>query len=407
MKIKLVTNHPSERLLWQHRIMNCQPPEAIEWLTDDDAGPEKIIWIISDEAGLRAYDQAQFHKRRMKVSSFVILAEAFKGVVEEKAYQETVNKMELSAEALLCEADYTPGVLRQCLFKPASKPDSVGLNWWRRRSLPSALLNKSISWAKKPQHVKLCVSGPAALAYELGAMFSLQTDCHVLVIDLDRLTPTADLYTGVKAILEGQYEFFNRATATGLNVLLDCAKKGNLQKEVFSKCTQTVKGYEQLHVLSGVYQLADYEYYRAEDIKMIVERASGYYDVILMRTNGFIYDGFTLMAQKLADLIITGLEPDIAMVRAYRQTVHLLKEKQGIPLSAQYWVLAEMRKASAIEIAFYENLAGSNCMGRIPYFLERQRCTATGEYYLSRYEHQLIADYRGLMQAIEKAMVVV
>ena len=403
MKIKLVTHSASERLLWQHRIMNCQPPEGIAWVAEELAPNDKLVWIISDETSLKAYQQTLLNEHWGKVSTLVIVVDAYKVAVSDKDYLESLESLKFSTDVLLLEADYEPGVLRQCLFKPMGRIDVSGKR--PRLSLRNVLSGNHKGWSGKFQHIKVCVSGPAPLAYELGAMYALQPDCHVLVLDLDRFAPTADIYTGVKAILDGQYEFFNKASATGLNVLLDCAKKGNLQKEVFSKCTQTVKGFERLHILTGVYQLADYEYYRAEDIKAIIERAAGYYDVILMKTNGFIYDGFTLMAQKLADLIITGLEPDIGAIRAYRQTVQLLKEKQGIPLSAQHWVLVETQKTTAVDMAFYENLAGSSCMGRIPKLVERQNCTATGVYYLSGVERQLSTDYKHLMRAMEKVGV--
>lgn len=405
MKIRLVTENASERLLWQHRIMNCQPPEPIEWVTEAAKNKDKLVWLISSEQSLSAYYQARANGDCNKISTLVIVTDAYKVVADDANYKAAIGNLKQAAEVLLCEADFEPGLLRQGLFKPCNPLNWPTVNWKRSWIKSNAFPKGQSAWGCKPQHVKLCVSGPAALAYELGAVYAMRPDCHVLVIDLDRFTPTADLYTGVKSILESPYAFFNKASATGLNVILDCAKKGNLQKDIFSKCAQRVKGFERLHVLTGVYQLADYEYYRAEDIKAIIERAAGYYDVILMRTNSFIYDGFTLMAQKLADLVLTGLEPDIGAFRAYRQSTHLLKEKQGIPLTAQRWVLAETHKISSSEVAFYEQLAGSDCMGRIPYLVERQHCAATGSGYLKRVERQLVNAYKPVLQAIEKVGV--
>lgn len=402
MKLNLRTANASERLFWQHRINDCHPPVPIEWVYGWEEKSDKVIWVIStDEAYETLINSLEESPQSRQVA--IIVTEEWQFKKSSDDFHTYIEALKAVSTELILESEYEPQQLYQCLFKPRSRDRQERLftsakKMWEKQSLVKRREREVVQ-----PRLKLCVFGEAALAYELGAVFSMQEGCRVLLMDLDRLQPTADVYVGVKPIVEGHYDFFSKTSATGLNVLLDCAKKGSLHGEIFSKCTQAVKGYNRFEVLTGVYQQGDYEYYRAEDLKPIVERAAGYYDVILLKTNSFLYDGFTLMAMKLADEIVAGLEPDIANIRAYRQMVQLLKEKQDVSLERQFWVLFEDKKVKQLESGFFESLAGRTCIGKIPVLEARSNCRATGNNYLKDSKDGLKKAYQPVVKALLKA----
>lgn len=269
-----------------------------------------------------------------------------------------------------------------------------------------------LPWKRKKADVsgerlrmKLCISGHSALAYEMAAALAEFPDRQVLLMDLDRFAPSADLYAGVKPFVNQPYDFFTKVSATGLNILLDCGKKGQVHREAFLKCSQTVKGFSNLHVLTGVYQLGDYEYYKSEDLASLVDLAAGYYDVIVLKTNCYPYDGFTLMAMAKSDYILTGLKPSVEEVRAHKQLTDLLWEKQNISRERQGWVAFESGQADALERRFLTSLNEEGFIGWVPELEARLRCERTGSSYLKQSRERLEEIYQPMIARIGERLV--
>lgn len=415
MKIKLMAAQANERLIWQQRILQYQHLESIEWVSEEVwMGCDKQVWILTTPEDIATLKRYQAEGKLVGPTVLIFSLEWERQLSAEERSRWYAQCL-LIGDELLLESEYDVEMFYRRLFKPRRKQEQklsepiVAMQGEREQTellvekVPSNSDNTSVwsarkfRWGSKIKagssgdaslpRFKLCVYGHEALAYELAAVIAAEKGQRVLVIDLDRLTPTADVYLGVSPLLKKPYDFFTKVSATGLNVLLDCSKKGQVQREVFSRCTQPVSGFSNCEVLTGVYQLSDYEYYKAEDVMGLVDKAAGYYDVVILRTNAYLYDGFTMMAMKVSDAILAGLNPAIDQIRGHRQLVALLKDKQQITVDKQCWIMFEDHPLSALESGFLETLSMGTYLGKVPKLAARQKCQATGEPYLkSQYE---------------------
>ncbi len=185
-----------------------------------------------------------------------------------------------------------------------------------------------------------------------------------------------------------------------MNILLDCMKKRELGREAFRLCTQKTKGYPNLHILTGVYKLEDYEYYKFEELKMLIDSASLYYDVVLLRTNSFPYDGFTLNGFLMSDWILCGIDATIENVRYNRQLIQLMDNKQKIPMEKQLWTLFESPAMQGLEKNFLIEMGLGTYCGSIPYSEKRDKCQRVGEGYLGKQSRELEAAYLPIIKMI-------
>lgn len=281
-----------------------------------------------------------------------------------------------------------------------------GLGFRKKLNFQQPVVSELPVSNKTLPRLKLCLFGNPSVAYEIGAVLASYYNQQVLLMDLDRLSPSADLYTGVNVTVKVQYDFFTKTSATGLNILFDCLKKGELHREAFIKASQRVKGIDGFNILTGSYQLSDFEYYRSEDLVKLVDRAAGYYDVIIMRTNGFPYDGFTLKAFAMADYIVGVLNTEIHEIRAYRQMVELLNEKQKIRLDKHFWLSHESKPIDPLENSFFQSLAGTPWIGSTDELEARTRCSRTGKGYLKSELKQLISMYIPLIDKIYRKVMI-
>lgn len=432
MRIKLIAEMASDRLLWQHRILYYQKEVSFRLLSEEQGlisdQENVVIWIISTYS---EYEKVLSftEKNNYKGNLLLVLSLALERKMTSNAFDDFKERCAACADEILLESDYSLEVLFQRLFKPRTKQQQmmekvhlplldeetvlicqdtnesratfmrqVQSKW---RLLKNRTPEKTLTKKSFPR-MKLCVYGNSALAYELAAVIASGEDLQVLVMDLDRLAPSADVFMGVKPLLPQVYDFFTKVSATGLNVLLDCAKKGAIQRETFSKCTQALKGFPSCHVLTGVYQMTDYEYYKAEDLSLLIDKAGNYYDVVILKTNEYPYDSFTLMAMHMADIILSGLEPAIEQIRAHHQLIVLLQEKQRISIEKQAWVVFEDYPLGALDIGFIESLTRGNYLGNISKLAERQKCALTGEGYLKKKYASLNQVYTPLLKRIQQ-----
>lgn len=442
MELLLISNQPSNRLIWQNRILaftevipfNLKIGSNIE----DPSTLFDAIILVLDDPHLSGDLLLSMLQTSMKKASHVVCIICESPGSDFLQFQQIVKEQGCH---FIWERQFNPSAFYQMLFKPRRilEEDRRGpssaevtevispLSEMGENDLPQTKVGKifktwgtenlkgkifggktkpmdGINSVKTLPRLKICLLGEAYSIYELGAVLADYYNQQVLVLDLDRLMPSADLYTGVKATVNVQYDFFSKTSATGINILFDCLKKGELHREAFQKASQRVKGIEGYHILTGSYQMNDFEYYRSEDLAKLVDRAAGYYDVILMKTNGFPYDGFTLKAFALSDYIVAALNLEIHHLRAYRQMVELLDDKQNIKVSKHFWMSCNAQPLDPIENSFFESLAGTQWLGPVRQLQARDECGRTGKNYLKSSMSQLIPIYTPLIDKLYRSV---
>lgn len=427
MYIAIIAEQPSNRLLWQYRVKQFQESlhYEIEILSNQEATGRSDVeaWLVVLDQGteeevlqrIKAHEDLASHVVFILPQNLMVSEEWLEAILDERsvycfleknydkeAFFQMVFKPQTASKAVIDEEQQTENL--ETVWIESQKQEVVKVQGFKK--LFRGFTNNSMqAGGKVLPRLKLCVFGEAATAYELAAVLSSHFNQQVLLMDIDRLMPSADLYTGVNSTVKVQYDFFAQATATGLNILLDCLKKGELHREAYQRATQSPKGFKNLHVLTGVYQLADYEYYRSDDLVKLMDKAAAYYDVILLRSNGYPYDGYALQAFGEADYILAGLRYEIDVVRAYRQMTQLLCEKQGIKMEKHGWVGFEGRDKNPLEKQFFESIAGVKQLGNISFLQQREQGKSTGKFYLKPAEIQLSKIYVPIIEALYRSVI--
>ncbi len=403
----------SEKMMWLERLRKFVVGEAIEYVSSIETlmtkslEGERVIMIEPSEGMVSEMPFEMFDKRVLWL--FIVF--------DSRCGQSHTHYQHLLGDSVFVydQALYEEAHFKEAVMKPKHRlamenterilidqsplaMEAKGLVRWAQKLKPTVKENFKI-----PER-RLCVAffGEAQTAYEVGAILSTAFEKEVLVMDLDRFVPTADVITGIEISTRTGYELLSEDMATGLNVLMDCAKRKSLSKGVFDRCAQPVRGLRGLKVVTGVYQLDTFEYYQDEYLKVVLEKAVRFFDYVLLKVNDMPYDVFTLQSFLMADKIVASLPLGIHHMRAYRQLKLTLAEKQGIEVDRHLWLSVGGEKLKNSEFAFYTALAGEAPLTHVPFMAQRAHNERSGKVYCHQTIDLLKEVYRPLMEALFK-----
>lgn len=247
---------------------------------------------------------------------------------------------------------------------------------------------------------RLAVMGEDFGAYELAGCMAAGGS-RTAVIDLDRFSPSMDIRMGVNTQINYQYLEMDKGSQTGLYVLMDCAKLGPLDWETIEKCSQKVKGFEKLYCFTGLYKLSDFEYFTTGDLERVLEGIHRHFDAIVLRINSFPYDAFTMKAIHWSDFIVNVSYWDINALRAYKQLITVLKEKQQIREDKHGLVLVESGEGDNLVLEQW--VTGMCLLGKIPWHSMRTQNTKYAKTYFGKVSTELLPHYEKIIARLEVA----
>lgn len=262
------------------------------------------------------------------------------------------------------------------------------------------LSKKSLKHGQQVLKARLAVMGEDYGAYELAGAASL-LGSKTAVIDLDRFEPSMDLRLGISPWINYQYLEMEKEMATGLYVLMDCAKAGPLDFETIDKCSHKIRGYENLYCITGLYQLSDFEYFSANDLERVLEGMTRYFDLIVLRINNFPYDAFTMKAFHWADFIIQVSHWEMKSIRAYKQLISVLREKQQIKDEKHGLILVESEQGESIALGQW--FTGVSVLGKIPWSRQRNQNSRYAKSYFKQINQDLGPYYQKIIEQLEVA----
>jgi len=216
----------------------------------------------------------------------------------------------------------------------------------------------------------LTVFANPEFACELAYTAARCTNLNILLMDLDTLNATVDEYLNVPKHPKNVKAFEEPINNTGLNICLDAADKGILTRELFLETL--VQKLKNLYVLTGNYNLSNFEYYSESSLNILIEKAYELFDVTIIITNGFIYDAFTLMSLRKSDYNIVALRADKIALRELNRYLVYLREKQNIPLEKTRFVAFEYNTETDLRKDILNELTERNFIGCVDYNQKRQ-----------------------------------
>lgn len=152
----------------------------------------------------------------------------------------------------------------------------------------------------------------------------------IAVLDGDRFGPKLNIYFNSKSYIKSVFTHLDYQRTTGLNLLIDASHKHSLTKQYAKHIALRVPGYRNIHYFSGSYVLDDYEYYKLEDYKKVLNFLRSTYDVVIVSVNDFIYDAFTCHSLMVSDCNLICSKGNISDIQEKLNYMDFLERKQKI-----------------------------------------------------------------------------
>ncbi|HHW01029.1 MAG TPA: protein kinase [Clostridiaceae bacterium] len=240
--------------------------------------------------------------------------------------------------------------------------------------------------------VILTVWDNAEFGCELAYVAARFTDLNVALIDLDLLSPKVDLILNInkypfKVFTEG---LFNKSS---IDIIMDALEKNTLTQEVFMKSAIRRKELKNLFVITGNYNLNNYEYYSDDSLIKLIEKACQYFDLVVLLVNKSIYDSYTVISLIKSDYNLIAVRADADNLREFNRYLLFLEEKQQIPLNKCKFVAYEYDKNFNIDKKALEEITGGNYLGSISYSSKRARYRNCSSPYAKHMEKEVISEY--------------
>jgi len=236
----------------------------------------------------------------------------------------------------------------------------------------------------------------AEFGCELAYIAAKMSDFTVLLIDMDLLAPKADIFLNVKKY-PGPVAGDGQKSKTGLNIVIDALDRNYFTPGLLMEASIKRKELKNLFVLTGSYNLEDYEYFRDVSAVQLIENAYLNFDLTILLVNRSIYDSYTLCALIKSDYNLIPLRADIDKLREFNRYIDFLSEKQNIRPDKYKFIAYEYEKATDVDISTFEEATGGNCLGFISYATKRRiNRNLKGIYARNMSEYNLM-EYKNIL----------
>ncbi|NLC68272.1 MAG: protein kinase [Clostridiaceae bacterium] len=238
----------------------------------------------------------------------------------------------------------------------------------------------------------LTIWGNTEFACELAYIASKLTRLDVLLVDLDLLSPKADLFLDIKKYPE-KLAGEGVLNESGINIVLDSMEKGLFTRESLLGSCIKCKELDNLYILTGNYRLENYEYYTDESLAAFIDKARMMFDVLILAVSKWIYDLFTVISLIKSDLNIVPVRADIDHLREFNNYIAFLKEKQQLRPDKAKFVAFDYCKSINLEEDAIEEITRHNYLGKIRYCQKRAKCRNLRLSYAREMDMGVVNDY--------------
>lgn len=251
---------------------------------------------------------------------------------------------------------------------------------------------KYISFKKKIFTVFDCPEFAGEFAYSIAN----NTDLSVLIIDTDRLTPI------LENVLASLSQFnpdvkLDIKTKSSFNVALELASKNILNRQAFYNIANKTKS-KNLKLLTGNDIIENCEYYTEQPYNTLIDQAYNDFDVVVLSTNGYIYDYYTILALVKSTVNIIPVYADLNSIRSMKGIMNYLVSKQNMDIEKNEYVVFE-HNPNNLSIPKVEEVLEQDLSGIISYSVHRVEArNNVGICYAAGMDNQIRNQYLKLLQ---------
>lgn len=242
----------------------------------------------------------------------------------------------------------------------------------------------------------LTVWDNAEFGCELAYMAAKLSGLEVLLVDADLLSPKADLILNIRKNpssikTEGIY------SDSGFNIIMDTIEKNVFNVSFFSDACINRKELKNLHVLTGNYNLDNYEYYTQENFKIFLEKCYQAFDITVILVNRSMYDLFTIMSLDRADYNIIATRADLISLRDFNTQIQYLYDKQYIDINKYKFVAFEYINDLSLKESLIKEITENNYIGHISYNKKRTIYRNLKAPYVTRMTSRQVDEYKDIL----------
>ncbi len=231
---------------------------------------------------------------------------------------------------------------------------------------------------------------------ELAYQAARASNYNVLLIDLDLLSPKADLCLNLKKY-PGRFITDGELLKSGLDIVIDAAEKNFLSPDLITEAALKRKDTKNLFVLTGNYKIENYEYYNDESLIKLIEKAYIGFDLTILLVNKSIYDSFTVISLARSDYNIAAIRADLDKLREINNYLAFLKEKQQIPLEKTKFVAFEYDPKTNLSTNVFGEATQKNFIGKVSYSSKRRVYSNLKAAYAARMERNIMNEYEKIL----------
>ena len=254
----------------------------------------------------------------------------------------------------------------------------------------------AVSRAKPFKKLVLTIWDNAEFGCELAYMAARLSAYSVMLIDLDLLSPKADLFLNIRKY-SGKVTSSNFFGNSGLNIVMESIDKNYLTAELLTEASIKRNGLDNLFVLTGNYKIENYEYYSDDSVLKLMDKAYRSFDLTILLVNRSIYDSFTVLSLSKSDMNVIALHGDVDRLREFNTHIAFLKDKQHIPMDKTKFVAFEYLKPFSLSLAEIREATGNNLIGSISYSRKRAAYRNLKAAYAGRMEKDIVREYESIL----------
>jgi hypothetical protein len=251
----------------------------------------------------------------------------------------------------------------------------------------------------------ITVVGSPECAVELASVASTYSNNSVLIIDLDGFNPSLDYLLRVK-LKPAHITLYQEAEQeSSLDIIIDIISKNLFTREMLYQCLQ--KKRKNLYVLTGCYNEDNYLSMPIESVQELIKRTNEIFDITILLTNSFLYDGITKLAVETSDVVLLPTQMNILGIRninnkfAYLIEAGKLSRSNDDDFQGKFkHVLFNYNPKLDLPIKVTRDLCKFRIAGVIPYSTLRQSLINTRTPYIKKMERAVVNQYSKLLNKI-------
>ena len=156
------------------------------------------------------------------------------------------------------------------------------------------------------------------------------TKQRILIIDFDSPFPSLDYAFNVDTAELRSNTPIGNIVESGVTGCINALRKNQLNPNSFPSYSHKVKGYSNLYILTGLFNIDIYDTVSTDELSAIIDCAEQVFDTVIITLNSSIDNAFTFCGIKKSNSILIITQPLYANARKDIDCITEITEKQGV-----------------------------------------------------------------------------